>query len=616
MSPTMKPLLLFSLKHKMIIMILLLMNIPFLITGYTIIHLTKSALLAEKGDKLLAFTRVLNGRLGPGGFAAILREHNATDAPREEQIRVLNQALREATDAVSSVAPGIGVGYYSRDLDAILTYGPEKEFFFAVGRSIPPTHPGRIVMAEGMEMVDSGTMVRGDILNAMIPITREGAVIGYIWSNELTTDIEQKFNDTSSSLLAIVVLCFTATFGMIILISRRTLIDVENIIHGVRAMRFDLTRRLRPTTGDLGEVVESINTMAAALGNTRTLSEVVFASMDNGMITVDDKCQLTAINPSAERTTGHRSEEVLGRPLREVFGPGPISDSLTKTLHFSKLDVLREVKCRLKDKDFYLIITTSVLRNIHGKKVGALMTFRDVTERFMLQEQVRMADRLSILGELMAGVAHEIRNPLTSIKGILQYFKNAGDKAARQSYIPMLLHEVDRMNNIIEDLLFFARPNESFRSTVHIDDILRKSLFLIRHQAAKQAVSFTMDIPEDLPAMVLDTEQFKQVFLNLLINAVQAMEGTGNITVRARVVPKEKTMEICFADTGPGIPPEERNAIFAPFHTTKKTGTGLGLSVSQRIVLAHGGKIEADETPTGGALLRITLPLPDGVDDQ
>lgn len=601
----------FSLKRKVILALLLLMNLLFLFTGYISTSMMKNAVLEEKTEKLLAITHILDKRLGPGGFDDILRQHKAEDLSRDAQVQILNRALRDVTDEVASILPGIGVGYYSRSLDAIVSYGPSEEFAFTIGLSIPNNHPGRIVMRDSLEKTDSGTMVRGDILNAMYPIRREGNVIGYIWSNELSTEISRHFDKVSQNLLITIVLCFILTFMLIMLISRRTLGDAQHIIEGVRAMRFDLSHRIQPAGGELGEVVENINSMAKALGNARTLSEVVITSMDNGLIAVDRQGLFSIINPSAENTIGITAKQHMGKHFLEVLGPGPLSVALAETLEQKTLYVLREAKCHLKQRDVYLVLTSSLLRGSHSEEVGALVTFRDITERVSLQEQVRTADRLSILGELMAGVAHEIRNPLTCIKGLLQYFQGANNPAVQKAYLPLVLREVDRMNNIIENLLFFARPSESLPSMVQIRDVLWESMLLIGHQATKNSVLFHTDIPENLPPVLIDKEQFKQVFLNLFLNAIQAMDGAGTISVKACVCLDMRKMVLNFSDTGPGIPPEHRSSIFAPFYTTKPNGTGLGLAVTQRIVLASGGKIEVDETPDGSALLRIYLPLTD-----
>ncbi len=609
----MKLFLFLTLQHKVILVLLLFMNLPFFLAGYMAKGITEKALLEEKRDKLLALANILDARLGSGGYRAIFREHGADNAPRDVKIKLLNQELGPATDEVGKSAPGLGVGYYSRDLDAIVTYGPSDKFAYAVGLSIPPDHPGRIVMRENRPLVESGTMVRGDIMNAMIPIDRDGEVIGYIWSNELTTDIAMQFGRRTNSILFVMAFCFCLTFFAAVLLSRRTVRDVERITKGLRDLRFDLTRRIRVSGGDLGEIADSINDMAADLVDARTMSENLISSMDNGMVAVDTKGLLKVINPSAQKSFDLTARRSIGRPCEEVFGPGPFTDALMETLRKGILHVLHEIECPLPGGSVILTVTSSLLRNSNHEVIGAMLTFRDVTEKKHLEEQVQRADRLATLGELMAGVAHEIRNPLTSIKGFLQYFQGADVLIARETYIPLMLREVDRMNRIIDALLFFSRPCETLHSSVRLADLLQETLVLVRNQAGGKAIDFSLSIPENLPRLTLDVEQFKQVFLNLLINSMQAMSGKGTIRISARRLPKQKAVELCFADTGPGIPPDKREDIFDPFYTTKQTGTGLGLAVAHRIITAQGGSIEALDAPGGGALMRLVIPLsPEG----
>jgi len=237
-----------------------------------------------------------------------------------------------------------------------------------------------------------------------------------------------------------------------------------------------------------------------------------------------------------------------------------------------------------------------------------VVVFKDLTERKRLEEQVNRADRLATLGELMAGVAHEIRNPLTSIKGFLQYFQNAGTDKERAVYLPMLLKEADRMNRIIETLLYFSKPCQAMAAPTDLAKVLQETLLLVQSRGKSHGIVFDTRIPGRLPLVNLDGEQFKQVFLNLLVNSLQAMENEGCIQVKARYLAKTDEVEIIFADTGPGIPEDIRDKVFDPFFTTKQTGTGLGLAVVQRIVAAQGGSISIEDNEGGGALLRIIIP--------
>ena len=175
-------------------------------------------------------------------------------------------------------------------------------------------------------------------------------------------------------------------------------------------------------------------------------------------------------------------------------------------------------------------------------------------------------------------------------------------------YLPLLLREVDRINKIIEGLLYFSRPCQTVPIPVDLHRVIQDTMMLIRNRAEHQGISFTVNLPDDLPQLQLDEEQYKQVFLNLFLNSVQAMEEAGVIGVYGRYLPAEDAVEVCVVDTGPGIPDQLKHKVFDPFFTTKKTGTGLGLAVVHRLVTAQGGRISLEDNPDGGAVVRIVIP--------
>jgi signal transduction histidine kinase/ActR/RegA family two-component response regulator len=220
------------------------------------------SVLSEKQDKLLGITVVLDKYLGNDTYDDILRRRGAESASREEKIAVLNRELAYITDIVASAYTGLGIGYYSRELDAILTYGPSAEFSDFVGRPIGEDHLGRTVMARGAAMVSTGTMVRGNIMNAMHPVIRNGNAIGYIWANELVTDIEKELSGITRRFFLISGITYGVVFILVLLLSRRILQDISRIVSGVRFLRFDLSKKIGKTGGELGEVVDSINNMA------------------------------------------------------------------------------------------------------------------------------------------------------------------------------------------------------------------------------------------------------------------------------------------------------------------------------------------------------------------
>ncbi|TLM68902.1 MAG: sensor histidine kinase [Deltaproteobacteria bacterium] len=224
-----------------------------------------------------------------------------------------------------------------------------------------------------------------------------------------------------------------------------------------------------------------------------------------------------------------------------------------------------------------------------------------------IEEQLRRADRLSTLGELSAGLAHEIRNPLGSIRGTAEILKDgvAADDP-RHEFAEILIKEVDRLNRVLEDFLRFARQAPVERGIFDLNAVVREVLDLTRRQAERNDVAVVADFAE-LPGLPGDGGQIRQALLNLVLNALQAMPAGGQLTVTTRG--GTETVEVAVADTGPGIPDGEEERIFKTFVTTRADGTGLGLPISQRIVASHGGQIRVAGTAGGGATFIVALPL-------
>lgn len=598
-----------SLRGRMILLSLIIVNVPILVGGYLMKRSAEQALLEEKKSKLAAMAALLDSRLELNGYEGILQRRGALGKPRDEQIRILNQELAAVTDEIAASSPGLGVGFYARDLDAILTYGPSGELGHTIGRSIDSSHPGRDVMDANQFRVESGALVRGNIMNAMRPVQRNGRVIGYIWANELTDDVQAQLAAMDRGVTLSMFVGAVLSLALILGLTEGVVRDVKKIVQGLRELRFDLRKDITGLKGEMGEVADSINEMASALANARTLSENIMDSMTDGIIAIDNSGRITAVNAMAERLTGFAAQELVGKFYEEVFCRDPSFDSfLLHTLRTGELHIGYETAYPVRSGKLWISATTSPLRNYDRDIIGAVAVFKDLTERKRLEEQVHRANRLATLGELMAGVAHEIRNPLTSIKGFLQYFQTDRDDEEWQHHLPMLLREVDRMNRIIEALLYFSRPSQSVVAPTDLAEVLQSTLMLVSNRADSKGISFDVHVKDDLPLVELDREQFKQVFLNLLINSAQAMEQSGSVEIEVSCQQETDEVKLSFADSGPGIPESIREKVFDPFFTTKKTGTGLGLAVVQRIVSARGGRVFIEDHPGGGALIRIVIP--------
>ena len=242
---------------------------------------------------------------------------------------------------------------------------------------------------------------------------------------------------------------------------------------------------------------------------------------------------------------------------------------------------------------------------------SVLLIGRDMTQERELRVRLMESDRLAAVGELVAGVAHEVNNPLSSISAFAQLLlREPTLTPSQRESIDVIRTETTRASQVVKDLLAFARRSEPQRAPLDISGVVARTVRMQQYQFAEAAVRVETDLAEDLPAVMGDARQLQQVCLNLLTNAVQAMSQTGGGALSVRTDAVEDAARLEVRDTGPGILPAVRAHIFEPFFTTKKEGegTGLGLSVSYGIVIAHGGSIEVADTGANGTTFRVTLP--------
>ena len=229
-----------------------------------------------------------------------------------------------------------------------------------------------------------------------------------------------------------------------------------------------------------------------------------------------------------------------------------------------------------------------------------------------IEGQLRLAERLSVLGELSAALAHEVRNPLGSIRGAAEILKDdyrAGDR--KYEFCEMLIKETDRLNRVVEEYLRLARPQPLVKIDCDVSDELRTIVTLLSSEAKRRGVRLGLESGH-LPPVKGDPEKLRQAFLNIMLNGLQATPAGGSVMITATydesLEEGHGTVELSFQDTGPGIEPDVLNRIFEPFFTTKSGGTGIGLAVTKKIIESHGGRIDAECASSSGAVFRVTLP--------
>ncbi|MFE8102766.1 two-component system sensor histidine kinase AtoS [Brenneria goodwinii] len=590
-----------TLRNKMIFLAVFMVFLPVLIMAYIVEVQGKEALLREKEKKLYAVTQLLDDVLGD-------KLEQFADLPRSERIHALNQHLSATTDKITRTFLNVGAGYYSKSLDAIITYAPQEQYGNTVGASISAEHPGRQVMLTGKPLIKSGFQVRGDIMNAMMPIIRHGEIIGYIWANELSNDINKQAMAMDISIITVITIGLMISLFLIISFSRRLTRDVDLIESGLSQLPVDLKAQLPPLHGEMGRIAASINTLSRDLREVRTLNELIIESAADGVISIDNYGKITMCNPAAQEISGYSNEELIGKHYKSVFDKEGFQSPVLDTLTHGVGHVGVELDYPAKEKILQIKASSSQLRNAEGEIIGALVIFTDLTAQKQMQKQIERAERLATLGELMAGVAHEVRNPLTAISGFVQYLKEGERDRQRVEYINIILKEVRSINNVIQQLLDFARPHSRLYQCIAINPLIRETLLLVHTHGLDNRVDFTITLDETLPDIEADAELLKQVILNLMINAVQAIPARGEINVSTRRYGDDK-LQIKIRDSGIGIAPDVMEKIFTPFFTTKPTGTGLGLSIAQRIITAHNGDITIESQPQHGTTVTLILPI-------
>lgn len=229
---------------------------------------------------------------------------------------------------------------------------------------------------------------------------------------------------------------------------------------------------------------------------------------------------------------------------------------------------------------------------------------------FLKEDGKYLTEKMHIVGELAAGMAHEIRNPLTSIRGFLQLLQNKYDKdAVEQEYFSIIFEELERINSIIKEFLSLSKPSQPQLQIMPFDQLVSEALVLAEQEAIIYEVSLVSNIPPDLPLLCLNPSHIKQVILNITNNAIQATGPGGKVVISVYIDITSNCIVTLIEDDGPGISPEKLPLIFEPFYTTKEYGTGLGLTLSSRIIEGHGGNIEVTSKVGKGSCFIIKLPL-------
>lgn len=361
------------------------------------------------------------------------------------------------------------------------------------------------------------------------------------------------------------------------------------------------------------------------------LLENVLASLGDCLIVTDAKDHITMFNQAAEELTGWPEGQVLGRPCAKVFAASPIIGTMTERTRISgQNQSCGEETLVASYRRIPVRLSCSPIRDSADRVQGAALVIQDLSYQKKLEDEAHRNETLARLGGLVAGLAHEVKNPLGGIKGAAQLLaKRFTDQPEVGEYTGVMIREIDRLSRLVEQLLTLGAPPTPDALPVNVHKVIHDVLALMATELSAKQILKRLEIDPSLPDVRGDEPQLAHVFLNLVKNALEAMPTHGALTITTRMetdfhilrraargngadpggASPGKFLRVEVADTGPGFPQADIERVFEPFFTTKPRGSGLGLAICERIIAVHGGDIRAENRRGGGAVVTVTLPL-------
>lgn len=371
--------------------------------------------------------------------------------------------------------------------------------------------------------------------------------------------------------------------------------------------------RLVRYQGTLVDVTEK-REMEKQLRKQEEFRRRLLESFPDLILVLDLKGQYTFVSPRIRELLGYGPDELLGKNVEDAESTASELAKLYRTVSAGEsLRASCEYAALHQDgKSHTMLGIASPLVDAEGKPSGVIISVRDVTTEKRLEQQIIQSERLAAMGQMIGGFAHELNNPLTAILGNAQLLEERDNDETARKRLETLNNEARKAADIVRNLQFFARPPAPGRSLVDLNELVKRTMSLQAYPLRKGNIEVEFVPDPLLPAVIADSNQLMQVFLNLLLNAEQAIRESGNNgKIRVSIGRNAESVWIVFQDDGAGIAPENLPHIFDPFFTTKRPGrgTGLGLSICKTVLREHGGNIEAGAAPGGGAMFTITLPL-------
>jgi len=472
-----------------------------------------------------------------------------------------------------------------------------------------------------------------DIFCVIMPLVMLGSVNGVLELGLETTGITRAIERTNRQVLFIAVaalgfgILFILIFARSIVKPIRHLADAAGKIaageldHSIAVQGNDeighlaasfgfMTQKLRENMGALRTTNEALQAQVVTIENLQAYIENILNSITTGILTVDPDRRITYCNRTGKSILRLETAGCIGKKIDDLFPPDHFLRSALTVTPQDGADTANITAGDVTVAGRTISLNTDALYDQHGQAAGRLAAFEDVTELRQLQKRTQHTDTMTLMGRLAAGIAHEVRNPLGAVKTCAQFLeKNSGLDEKNRHFIELILRESNRMEGLISRLLNYARPDERDVQYADINAVIDNAVELAALKANQADVKIGKHYASGIPGLFIDEKRLSQALLNLLLNAVDAIGGSGTISVATSFAAEPRMVRIVIHDTGAGIPKELQEKIFDPFFTTRSGGTGLGLAIVQQIIFEHNGTIAVESLTGEGTAFTIQLPV-------
>ena len=586
--------------------IAILLLIPLGLTGYLyyLVQSTELGLIDSQRKAMEKAMTYLDDNLHRT-FNEMIIDVGVENISQREQAKVLNKTLQPIIVEAKKEYPNLDLGFYWKDYDVILDGNNIhlRENFSTRRKNNFDDALGNKSM---VFQVFGGISENGQ-LEAYQPIVRDGKIIGAVWASSDFEPISQKIDQMKQVVYGIISVGIFLAFGGTFSLIRKFAGSVNEVKKNLTKISNDPAFVIPRAPGELGEITDAINQMYNKLFDVQNYNQEILTSIDDGIITVNKEQKIVSINLAACQMLS-LCKDFLGQSMHDVFPEdSPFKECLNNTLLRNKpVKDVQVIYDDLPGNPRHLLISTSLMVNVRQDLVGALLHFRDITELVHLREDINRQERFASLGKIIAGVAHEIRSPLTSITGYIQFW-NQGHVPSQKS-LNIVNREMTRLANITDELLQFARPSRATQLPCEINSLVKR-LVQFFGDAHGDRVELVATAGEDLPEVMIDQHQIEKVLSNIMYNAFQSTEGKGKLETTTFYDKTKNMVGISIKDNGCGIPEGNLTMIFEPFFTTKAKGTGLGLATAREILESHKGVYEVESKINVGTVIKIFLPI-------